>query len=351
MSMEIESNSLEIKQELLAGARSVELLSEFRKTENWMSLELDAKVTQGLLGIHSRPYFSPFRATFLFEMKPQSIGYFSPFLARDGALTLLHFFYQYPRPLDPTVRILVQRSLLPLVPKAWRKNVFPYGLVDKSRTEDLDTFNIIFVLSALGFKQSRMTYIEKQIDAALAAAKGRKMQIQCLSVWSGVEDTAAVRDELNRYQNEILLEIAHRTGVRPVNRTIRELEMSNLADWYFCDLNEFNFYYADSYLPHFFYSQGARPLGPRESFHGEALLQIPLSFYHELRVDMCQVSESVDEIVDQAFADFNSSHILKSEVLNYKPHQFCFKEKLCSPSFEEFAYSLVEREPSLCRKK
>jgi hypothetical protein len=351
MSMEIESNFLEIKQEFLAAARSVELLSEFRKTKNWMSAEMNAKVTQGLLGNHARPYFSPFRAAFLFETKPQSISYFSPFLARDGVLTLLHFFYQHPLPIDPTIRILVQRSLLPLVPKAWRKNVFPYGLVDKTKKEDFDTFKIIFVLSGLGSKQSRMSYIEKQIEAAVSAADGRKMQIQCLSVWSRIEETAPVRDELNRYQNDVLVEIATRTGIRPINRTFKELEMSNLSDWHFCDLNEFNFYYADSYLNHFFYSQGARSFGFHDTFHGEALLQIPLSFNHDLRVDMCQVSESVDDVADQAFADFNSSYLLKSEVLNYKPDQFCFKEKLCSPSFEEFAYSLAAREPNLHQRK
>jgi hypothetical protein len=342
--MEIESNSLEIRRELLAGSRSVELLSEFRKTENWQRSEIQVKVTQELLGVHYRPYFSPFRAAFLFEMKPQSIIRFSPVLARDGALTLLHFFYQNPLPMDPAVRILVNRSLLSLVPRAWRKNILPYGLVDKSPQKETQTFKVIFVLFGLGLKQSRMAYVEKQIETVMAKAQGRKMEVQCLTVWSGIEETAPIRDELNRHQNEILVEIASRTGCRPLNRTIKELEMSHLTDWHFCDLNEFNFFYADSYLTHFFYSHGASPVGKNETFHGEALLQIPLSFYHDLRVDMYQISESSDEIVDQAFSDFNSSYILKSEILNYKPEKFTFKDKLCTPSFEEFAYWLIAGE-------
>lgn len=81
------------------------------------------------LGPHALNYANELKPIFLFEVKnPHQLKLFDSVMVRDGAISLLSFFYKFPSPPKGHARLLVEESLSYLVPRTWEELVCYYSL-------------------------------------------------------------------------------------------------------------------------------------------------------------------------------------------------------------------------------
>lgn len=338
MSTETES----LKAAFLKSSRSAEVLGRFGKMSNWIEDSGEALATQAMLGAHARRYFSPFPAAYLFLAKPESLLQYSPLIARDGALTLLLFFLEHPEPFDSNLKLFIDPAFGWMVPRPWREQIYTYRLKSKKGRPEKTKKNFLFILTNMGPRHCKPEFVAETIAKIKNQPGSEDFCYHCVTAFSESQEAGFVLDEMNRYQNDLLLDVAQHLGQKPKVHTLKDLEGSNLEDWYYCDLNQHKFYYSDSYYYHLLLSKGAQPFSAEQNVEESSIIDIPLSFYHEISISPLALADSESNRIDEALQDFKSSVILRREIKKYKPHSYGFQSKLCTPSFENFAYSFFK---------
>lgn len=80
------------------------------------------------LGPHALNYTNELKPIFLFEVKNRPhLNLFNSIMVRDGAASLLSFFYQWPSPPQGHPKLLINESLSYLVPESWESIVAYYA--------------------------------------------------------------------------------------------------------------------------------------------------------------------------------------------------------------------------------
>lgn len=321
-------------------SQSLELLSQFRNSETWFSKsDLIESMTE-LLGQHALPYFSPVKAAFLFQFKSiDSLSYYSPVLARDGALTLLHFFLNNPMPSDPGIKIIINKKLSKLVPTAWLKNILTFKISNIENAQPKKRESLILIASMFGSRQSTKNFGTKIIDQFLKNFGHKPKQIILISTASQTANDPHTQEQLLKTFSELLFELA-KTGIDVVIKSLEEMKGENLSDLYFQDLNEFNFYYADSFIFHLLLSQGAKELLVDQEPSAAVLKIIPLSFNHQLEIEELKHETHANSI---SLDTFRNSPTLAAAEAAYSPEEVTFSNKICSKVFEGFAFDMAQK--------
>lgn len=327
-------------------ARSIELLSLFRNTNLWSAQTEKAQGTLTFLSHHSRSYFSPFRASFLFEMKSlEALSYFSPVLIRDGGMTLLHFFYRHPTPPNPEILLFVHKKLQNLVPIKWRPQVLYYDIKNKQQA-NLTPLNlkILFLVSAYGERQNSLIYTQNILQKIQKLAQDRPLEISVCPISSQNKEDSSTSDILTAHYTQTVLQIAAATKTTPSMQTVSDLQNKDLSNWNFIDLNEHCFYYGDSFLQHILYLQSAQPLFSDSSTNDSAkkVLTVPLSFSHELHLYELMPNIYAQDL-QIALEKFRTTFSLSQEENQHDPEKISFKNKICSSSFEDFAFYWTQK--------
>lgn len=329
-------NFQDIQHVISKNSMSIELLSLFRNRNLWSAETGKAQGTLTFLSHHARPYFSPLRASFLFEFKSlEALTFFSPVLVRDGAMTLLHFFYKNPNP-PKNLFLIVQKKLKNLIPSSWRSHVLLYDIQNQCRALNSNK-KILFLVSSFGDRQNSLEYTQKILKNIGLLNQDENIEIAICPVSSQNKEIALIQDALTTQYSESIFQIANSFGVSPKLTTVSNLNGKDLSDWLFVDLNEYSFYYSDSFLHHLLCLQGARPYNLETEDPAKTILSVPLSFYHDLKLYLNDSSEYSGQI-QNALTEFRNTPILHHEEATHNPEKISFQHKICSPSFEDFAY-------------
>jgi hypothetical protein len=338
-----EINFLQEQKEILVyNSQSVELLSQFRNSETWFSKSDLVESMTELLGQHALPYFSPLKAAFLFQFKSiDSLSYYSPVLARDGALMLAHFFLKNPEVTDHSIQIIIHEKLSNLVPASWQKNVLTYSIRSLSNFKNFDQkrSSLALVATMLGAKQNSKEYLDQCLQKFTAINKTAPQRITLVCACPQTACDPQTQEALLKNYSELVFEIS-KIGI-PVNfKSTEQLKGENLTDFYFQDLNEFLFYYSDSFISQLLLSHGALDLSCSMSQSQAPIATFPLSFYHELLVQHFVPSVTNPEL---SVETFRRSQTLSSIEAHYSPEEVSFSSKLCSQAFEGFAYEMARK--------
>lgn len=349
-----DSTPIQLANFIYKQAASVELLSQFRNEALWVSETEASRATKCLLGQHSNKYFSPFCAAFLFEMKSLgALSYFSPLVVRDGALTLLKFFYDTPKPINSSTLLIVNDALKNLIPTSWANNVLTYKLTSNKKFDyTRDKIKILFLNTQLGKNHCTLKHIANIFTQLRTHAKTATFETYFSSFLSYNSESLLVRGELAKHDNELLLEILNIFKSVPIIKSPNDILSDDFSDFLFCDLNEFSFYYSDSCFYHSLLTQGASALTHNHA-DTEPLVKIPLSFHHSIEVFELPKTNMFlhnSQKTQNHLDTFRESKFLSHEASHHKPEKFCFADKICCPSFEDMAYDLVKNSPLVLPK-
>ncbi|MCR9202937.1 MAG: hypothetical protein NXH75_00025 [Halobacteriovoraceae bacterium] len=258
----------------------------FNRRENWNPEDsVDEKFSE-YMRPHSLSYFSRLRPIFSFEIKDlSSLSGFSHVLFRDGILFLLRFFQIHPEPAKLRTKILIQKELAFLVPKAWENNVLLYRTVFKSGLSELAEPRKKLIL-AVTFGEMKLekkaikdicqnilkeTSIEQvTIIPFYNILRGEDfLSYDRASLFSQMGD---IKTQLSRYEIEFL-----------------DYSQRGILDYSECLFHQFNpgkVYFADSLLDHDLLGGGAVPLIKKESTK-----IVSLSPYHGMEVSPFQLDK------------------------------------------------------------
>lgn len=325
---------------------SIERISQFKNEDLWLSGTDAARGMFCLLGQHAERYFSPYCSAFLFEMKSlHAITYFSPLIVRDGAMSLMKFFYDNPQPPSESTLVGINDSLRGLVPSAWIKNVFTYKIrSNKKFNYSCDKIKILLLNTQLGPNHCTKEYLSRLYSKIKTKTSSNSFEIHYSSFLSQNSEDLSVRGDLAKHHDELLIEVLRTFQSAPVVKSPNELKFNDYSDFLFCDLNEFHFYYSDSYFYHSLLQQGAIGFDD-ESDSSEAIVKIQLSPYHEIHFFILQKKDTPDcpsQKIEDLLNKFRNFKTLQKIEAEYKPNDISFANKICTQSFEDFAYEVVK---------
>lgn len=331
--METEKPNSAWLDEIRDSTTSLDLAAQFSNMHLWSSPEENTQATKAFLSLHGRNYFSPLRASFLFEHSSEaSLSHFSPLLARDGALDLLHFFSR--KNVIPNSKFLIPEELTQLVPSPWRGQCLGYRY-NQVHSSAQKVTKLLFVVSALGGKHCDEEQLQGLLEKYLGLLNIQNMQIFVSFVMPNVPDTF---EQINGHATKALeqvLFIERQFSKRIHSIAFEDLLGKHLEEWAFLDVNPLKFYYSDSYIHHSLMSRGALNLESKWVTHPEGIC---LSPFHGISFSELQASK-----IDGEIARFKSNPLLWDEEKFHRPKRILFNTKICSASWEDFVYDLVRR--------
>lgn len=224
------------------------------------------------LSYHGKKYYSNAKPLWLYEVKNlASIGTYSFVQVRDGLLTLLNFFEQFPEPENIITKLLIKSNLSYIIPDAWEKNVYLYDNVlahDKNHFEDkLKKSNYVFLLVTPDEGQYPIKAFRKklqEIKKTLNFLENKKAKIFCVMaptphILIGMNKP---KENIEPYEFSKALALEFQDNFEFI--TYEKLLSMKLSESAFIDLNLNNFFYSDSSLVNQLLSKGATPLNLSE---------------------------------------------------------------------------------------
>ncbi|HAR43987.1 MAG TPA: hypothetical protein DCS07_15355 [Bdellovibrionales bacterium] len=340
-----------------ASAEGIAATSGFWEERSWSRKGRTAERFLEFIVPHSIEYFHAMRPLFVLLARNNAVlAHFSPLIVRDGALSLLHYFYHHPEPSVAEQLLLIPGKLRNLVPEAWIGQSAWYlprttrttrdQLLDAERIEDF-----VFILTLIDERQASPKWLAAQL-ANIRKWSGQqpgKISFKCLVYFSGefqVRKECFV--ESYPYAFEMIAKLQAELGSPVTPVTLPELLQRGLQRTIFLDVNEVDFYYSDSFIVHELMRRGALNYSSVTGSAGdrpEALpVVLPVSLLHEFEIGFHQKEESFKRLrTSEALASFRNNPVLAREELSY-PVKGAFRsgKKFCSPAFESLAYDLAQ---------
>lgn len=346
----------ELSERIVQSARSIDLLAQFRSHELWSIKTEKTERMINLIGHHARAYFSPLRAVFLFEMKSfDFISYFSPILVRDGAMTLLYFFKNFPTPLNDQALLLIDIKHSDLIPISWRNQVLFYhyqksNSISKYNSKKID--QLVFLTSAFGEKHCTLDYLKNILSSAQQYYDLSKLEVICCPLVSSNNLDLVATDVLIEHHCRLISEIQSATNNFATIKSLQKLECSNLSNTIFFDVNQYQFYYSDSFVSHRIQQLGGTPLTINDLplDKKNVVANIPISVDREIKIYLpcgSQKSFKQAEFIQSQIDSFIQNPILSSEEKSHHSEELGTDAKICSSSFEDFAYNIITSTRSL----
>lgn len=291
-------------------------------------------------------YSSALTPVFLERMESlQLLDRLSPVLIRDGLLSLAYFFHRNPNPeaLSSATVLFVNRRFAPFVPPAWASRIAYYALGRScGAPSPARAVNDLFLVATiLGERQCSLGHLRERLARArdFFAAGERETMVHVVPLVPRKE----VREDLF-FQYVMEIREAFGPAVQCLRWTdAREREVDGA---YFVDLNEFDFFYTDSFVNHHFLSRGALPLSAGESPRSDDLW-VDASLCHGYALSWqgkeCRYGSAVD--LRRELEEFTASDLYQEEQRDFDDHvePFHMNRKACPPSFESMVYSLARK--------
>ena len=319
---------------------SLDLQSHFFRDKRMWSLETETVLGMNLLlGDHANIHFSPARSLFLYQLRSlDALSYFSPVQIKDGLATMIGFFYEHQAPSSSEQVFLVPKRLEKFVPVAWRDQVFSYEHKTFRQTETKRD-KLIFVVSALDEKQISLSGLDKLISKLADNHTFSEVNVVVMP-----QKSLYSQEEILVYQMQIVLRL-QKTWPNIKIKLLNDFNSSTLTDSYFIDLNEYAFYYGHSTLVDFFLQRGAKDFTNSDNAQQEAVLKIPLSFYHEMH--LTSIDNKNELGIENYFSSIQKSSIINQEIKNYRPQKIDSKNLIVSPSIYDLAWDLSQKTKSI----
>lgn len=335
------STSESLISDRLRKIRKLDEIQLFEDLDFWQAKTPASGRFERFLDPHSKHYFSMLRPVFLHQLRSvQVLDVLSPVLARDGLLTLLHFFQRNTKPTGENVCLLLPPRMAPVVPEAWQKQVVYFTLesrVAPPAKGELKAFYIHFTI--IDEKQASLDFIRARLKAVRNRLEHEPNARVCFNVSYNrtAEKGQKGFDRKSAYFFEITKVIFNELGARPEYVTWEELKSESFSKSLFWDVNEFDFYYSDSFVSHFFLGKGSVAWGSREEGL-KTFEEIDCSLHHRFKVGNFDVDPVMRKRIQGMIYDYHSIPSFRAENQAYaRRPSFGSHHKLTSPSFEAFA--------------
>lgn len=283
----------------------------FNRRESWNPEDcIDEKFSE-YMRPHSLSYFSRLRPIFSFEIKElSSLSSFSHVLFRDGILFLLRFFQNHPEPAKLRTKILIQRELAFLVPKAWEENILLYQTVLKPSLEKSEkSLKELFLTVTFGEKKLEEKAVQEICQKINEQSSIERITvIPFYNILRGEDFLSYDRASLFSQMDIIKTELS-RFEIAFLDYSQRGT--LNYGEGYFYQVNPGKVYFADSLLDHEFLGGGAKPLIKKESKQ-----MVSLSPYHGMEISTFHLDKEQQEKKERLESfprKFDSEPILNRE--------------------------------------
>ena len=125
------------------------------------------KAVQNALWPSSADLYHPWNLVFAYSFQTaEQLQSYPVLLLRDGALSLLDFFFRFPVPPEKASRLIVQADLTFLVPKAWQANCYAYRIKEN---RDFEIKNSLIFYAQTTNSYLNWAIFKKQIEPWLAS--------------------------------------------------------------------------------------------------------------------------------------------------------------------------------------
>lgn len=295
---------------------------------------------------HSEVYQSPLIPLFLYELEDlEMLNYFPVVLARDGAISLMKFFFENPNPSKVKTPILIHQSLKNLVPLAWKENIAFYNYDAKKIAKVDQSIDKIFLTLFSEPKHCSLEYAEKKLrQLEEKIQKGCCPEIKCYFNYKipvGEESHDQHHTKHLFEMTTLIKEIFPENKVSYVtNDDVKSLSMNNSL---LIDLNEFKFFFADCFVRHLILGQGAVELAEEVERIG---YHIPYSFNHGLLISD-EYGEEYKVIAKQIHQDMELlRESIEASEAKISRDSYQFEDvQLCSEELKAFTYEQLKKYP------
>jgi hypothetical protein len=258
------------------------------------------------LGPHSSNYTSELKPIFLFEVENYNqLKLFDSVMVRDGAISLLSFFWHWPSPPGGHAKLLIHESLSYLVPNAWDKLVSYYSLEVDER-DDSSFEEVIFTglihpnIICLKSLESLLNEMNKYCELK---EKEAYVMTQVFSPRDHDHD-----ERTNPYYVDL---IGLLKSFFPKLKGISWNELSNrdVQRMKVLDLDEHKMMCSDSYVHFHLFSKGGRPFFRHKAI-SESFGTLELSPFHRLHLSQ-EKAPKAQELSDKLYLELDA---LKDEI-------------------------------------
>ena len=345
-----ESGCLSLEQFVRSRAKSMDILVEFGSRTVWEREDQTAIKLTEFLSPHTETFFCSLRPVFLHQLKSgmDVISYFSPLLCKDGLLSLLQFFRIYPCPPDSVgPLLLIHWMFAPFVPELWESKVAYYqAMPDAWNSFSERISDVYFILSIIDERQCSLSSIEKQLKniKKIFEQKSYPQRFHAVMFISpAFSRTVQENDPRTEYCFRMvsLLQKTFELEINFVKWT--DLLKADLRGTGFYDLNEMNFYYADSFVLNYFLSHGSVPICGYKN-QPSVDFKISASMYHSYGISKngLSIDSENKKALQKKMKDFlSSSFFLEEEARFSFAEAYQRGEKQGALSFELMAYQLA----------
>ncbi|MBT5094040.1 MAG: hypothetical protein HOM21_07350 [Halobacteriovoraceae bacterium] len=311
---------------------------------------LDSKIHE-YLRPHSLYYYSSVNSFFLFEIKSLDMLnlYFDFFLARDGLVSTLKFFYLNPTPGKTEARILINNKFANIVPIDWSSKVAFYSpCLTNSREEQVKTPKAIYLTALIDEAQFDLEFLTRKLEEMkdFYGSSWDSIPKYCLSfktMYMGEEDIEA-EPSLNF---EFLKALFSATDSKIEFLNWSGIRDHTLEGTVFYDFNQQDLLYSDSFVQYHFLSSGAAPFNSSQfknsnedqgrfiqlsQYHGHLITNQYPEYYQKNCAELSGEIANLSQFVLK-----NEENLERSEKTEYD------EARLCTPEFVTFSKYVAQK--------
>ncbi len=237
-------------------------------------------------------YYFEGNPLFTFELQsPLEMECYPIVMLRDGALGILDFFINYPRPWsDLKTMFLIPERFESLVPKFWKDHVAIYKVQSRELEKSSSTQLILFGNSSCD--SYYFTSLEESLNG-LSQEALENLDVRCLflqrdSKLKNQPDGNDYIEKLKIIFQKTSLDLKITTNFYPDFDQMRE------GDFYYYNLDRDSIFISDNYLEHFFMARKGRDIAQSNSRNlAKEVLKYSLSPYHEVVISEFNSDQSV----------------------------------------------------------
>ena len=279
-------------------------LPSFCGPNKWQFSSNENILTTESLRPFANDYFHPLNPSFLYEYNSlESMLEFPLITARDGVSTLFDFFQNYPEPKMHGPHLLISHFLSPLIPSSWQNNCLAYNIFSfENLNSDLNKI-LLFGLSSTSYT-NREVIKEKLLSKILPSEVHLMLFVEDDPFY---EPKREIVDNCFPLMHEISRNIDGRKVIFHTYESF--LQLNDLDEFYFLDLQENNFVLSDNSITQYLLSRGAKPW-EKYQCASHPLLSLNLSPYHQLQIENLKPSDSEIQLYRNKLSKMHTENLI-----------------------------------------
>jgi hypothetical protein len=332
-------NKLDIKSIL---SRDYSEYSELvSKQNNWMNPDYLDKKYLHFSRPHSEPYYNPLGVPFhLVHIKELSwLNLFPTILARDGLISIAHFFFRFPLPVNIDSTLLLPKEAQAIIPKAWLSNTLLYKIRTDKEQQEKD-FNTIYITGSI----NEQNYNLENLKSNLAELKRKypKKNYKAL-VFDNIQLGKEYVSDSNHHNISFYNTLFEIFGSEIKFVNWQDSKENNFENCAFYEIEQTKVHYSDSFVSFNFLSKGTINLNSdRYSPLDKSDNTIRISKYHYLELSHPESSKESDQIWSEI--ELLKDCVLTEEKNLNRTHKDFSKVWLCTQEFESIITSFYKNE-------